>query len=48
MRCIEGFTEFVSQNSKEPRMAALPVKVFARDLYLRARKDYVGLKITLE
>lgn len=47
-RCIEASTDFVGPNSIEPRATTLPVRVFVKDLYLRARKDLVGPTVTLE
>lgn len=39
MRCIDIFNDFVSQDSKEPLVIAMPMIVFVRDLLLRARRD---------
>lgn len=48
MRCIEAFTSFVALNNQEPLAVGMPVTMFARDLHLRLRKDYLGTTIMLE
>lgn len=35
IRCVEACTNFFAPNSREPLVFAMPVMVFARDLYLR-------------
>lgn len=48
MRCIEAFTSFVALNNQEPLAVGMPVTMFARDLHLWLRKDYLRTTITLE
>lgn len=47
-RCIETFPEFISPQSVMPRQFALPVTVYARDLYLHTNKDRTSLKMLLD
>lgn len=47
-RCIEAFTEFLSPQSLVPLQIALPLTVYARDLFLPANKNWTSPRMTLE
>lgn len=47
-KCIEAFIYYVGPNSRVPWAIALPVTMFVRDLYPRARKDWVTPRMKIE
>lgn len=48
MGCIGAFSSFVAPNSQEPLVVIMLVIMFARDLHLMPRKDYLGMTMTRE
>lgn len=45
---LHWISNFVSPNNKKPRVVAMPVTVYTKDLILMGKKDHLGPTMTLE